>query len=590
MKRVMVVAGSMSCLLALVVAMSKAPSVVALTKFDKNHLKSKMDSHVHPTTATLENVVTALHSIQSVSSAGNPIKNKMEIGGKEHSDEKTQGESADGFTVKERPELAKSRRCKGDECQECTSKTECWFGVDVLEDVVRPGATEKANAGRMHIDVSSSSSFTSFAFDVWTRCTSGAGKWMFGLERLANGKLSVFQDSALFWEFSTPVTQDHLATGYKWPEYTGIPSAGNDRLHVVFSPNSNGQASSAEVLLLAWQVDSYVEECLAVKDCMGILGDGGEAGYELRNKNEEQLTCLEGKTASLSLAVAGKCNEWLACLPIQRQLFLRTVLRSVLVKGPATGAAPAVAAPAGAAPAGAAPAGAAPAGAAPAETAPAGAAPAGAAPAGAAPTSTAPAPPAAKATSLVWNPDAVCGCSGQWCSWAKAASRAKWLTDAGMSEADAREKVMKEFPAQFKVAASLADLHGSCVDPALDDPESWECECVEEMTGTCGGVDEECFRGLLCKNANICAEWKQTHCPESLIESLAKRSTRSTSFGQSYGDRQPRHQVAGGSGALPVDARELLENRVVSINAAKETTHLSNTDGLDDTLTGKCSQ
>jgi len=172
-----------------------------------------------------------------------------------------------------------------------------------------------------------------------------------------------------------------------------------------------------------------------------------------------------------------------------------------------------------------------------------------------------------------------------------AGSRVKLLMGTGSSsKAAARKQVMKEFPSKLKGAASLEDLQASCVDPALDDPESWECECAEDMTATCGGVDEECFRGLLCKNANICAEWKQTHCPESLIESLAKRSTHSTSFGQSYGDRQPRHQVAGGSGALPVDARELLENRVVSINAAKETTHLSNTDGLDDTLTGKCSQ
>ena len=83
-----------------------------------------------------------------------------------------------------------------------------------------------------------------------------------------------------------------------------------------------------------------------------------------------------------------------------------------------------------------------------------------------------------------------------------------------MSEAAAREKVMKEFPSKFTVVASLAGLHGSCVDPALDDPESWECECVEQMTVKCGSVDEECFRGLLCKNVNICEAWKQ----ESVFE------------------------------------------------------------------------
>jgi len=190
----------------------------------------------------------------------------------------------------------------------------------------------------------------------------------------------------------------------------------------------------------------------------------------------------------------------------------------------------------------------------------------------------------AQATAM-WNPNVNCGGHS-------AGGRAKWLMDnRDMSEAAAREKVMKEFPAQFKAAASLVEMQASCIDPALADPESWECECVEEMTETCGGVDEECFRGLLCKNGNVCAEWKQTHCPASLIDSLVQRSNHSTSFGQSDGKNQHRRQAAGESGAISsADARELLEKRTVSINAATEVTRLSNIGGLDDTLSGKCAE
>jgi len=98
---------------------------------------------------------------------------KMEIGGEKHADEKN--DNPNDPVVSERPEFGKARRCKDEKCQECISKIECWHGVDVLEDVLRPGTTHRVNAGRMHIDAIPSSSFTSFAFDVWTRCASG--KW-----------------------------------------------------------------------------------------------------------------------------------------------------------------------------------------------------------------------------------------------------------------------------------------------------------------------------------------------------------------------------------------------------------------------------
>ena len=114
---------------------------------------------------------------------------------------------------------------------------------------------------------------------------------------------------------------------------------------------------------------------------MRLLGDGGEAGYELRNKNQAQLKCLEGEQESLSPAVAVKCNEWRACLPDKRQEFLKTFLRSLLRTTKITKAPP--------------------------------------------------------ATTKVWNPGAMCGGTS-------AASRAKWLENhRGMSEGAARKPFLK---------------------------------------------------------------------------------------------------------------------------------------------------
>jgi len=59
------------------------------------------------------------------------------------------------------------------------------------------------------------------------------------------------------------------------------------------------------------------------------------------------------------------------------------------------------------------------------------------------------------------------------------------------------------------------DEESSCVDPSIDDPESWNCDCMQSMERVCGKVDEVCFRGLMCKHPSICCSWKQTHCPAS---------------------------------------------------------------------------
>ena len=100
----------------------------------------------------------------------------------------------------------------------------------------------------MQIDVAPSSSFTSFAYDVWTRgCAHGA--WIFSVERLANGKVSIYRDSKLEKEVSRDITRDHIAkkaAGENYDaQYRVINACGIKRFRVVFSPYRNGQQSSA---------------------------------------------------------------------------------------------------------------------------------------------------------------------------------------------------------------------------------------------------------------------------------------------------------------------------------------------------------
>jgi len=97
----------------------------------------------------------------------------------------------------------------------------------------------------------------------------------------------------------------------------------------------------------------------------------------------------------------------------------------------------------------------------------------------------------------------------------------------------------------------------NCVHPAVDDPESWDCECADDMFNTCNedaSDVEDCLNKLMCANSNVCGSWKQDHCESSSSSLMAQRSIKN------------------------------------DINAATEVTRLPNLGGLDDTLSGKCAE
>merc|ERR1719424_159864 len=87
----------------------------------------------------------------------------------------------------------------------------------------------------------------------------------------------------------------------------------------------------------------------------------------------------------------------------------------------------------------------------------------------------------------------------------------------------------------------VAKVDRSCFDPANEDPESWDCECLQGMIDTCGGLDEECIKGLMCNNGKVCLTWKQEQCSAAQITShhaslLARRVHANTEISDNLGE------------------------------------------------------
>jgi hypothetical protein len=103
----------------------------------------------------------------------------------------------------------------------------------------------------------------------------------------------------------------------------------------------------------------------------------------------------------------------------------------------------------------------------------------------------------------------------------------------------------------------------NCQDPSVSDPETWDCDCFENMKQTCGGVDQACFNRLMCSHPNICSSWKESNCghfSSSMLEIGADGSTQ-----------------------------EKTQKRLMRRATVEETATDLNKEGLDSSLEGKCS-
>jgi len=87
----------------------------------------------------------------------------------------------------------------------------------------------------------------------------------------------------------------------------------------------------------------------------------------------------------------------------------------------------------------------------------------------------------------------------------------------------------------------VTHVDSTCFDPASEDPEAWDCECLQGMIDKCGGLDEECIKGLMCDNGKVCLTWKQQQCSSAQINAhqtalLARRVHAITKISDNLGD------------------------------------------------------
>eukprot|EP00747_Dinoflagellata_sp_TGD_P212100 gnl/TRDRNA2_/TRDRNA2_85228_c0_seq1.p1 gnl/TRDRNA2_/TRDRNA2_85228_c0~~gnl/TRDRNA2_/TRDRNA2_85228_c0_seq1.p1 ORF type:complete len:525 (+),score=70.67 gnl/TRDRNA2_/TRDRNA2_85228_c0_seq1:75-1649(+) len=77
-----------------------------------------------------------------------------------------------------------------------------------------------------------------------------------------------------------------------------------------------------------------------------------------------------------------------------------------------------------------------------------------------------------------------------------------------------------------QVAASQPASDSHCIYPPAGDPESWKCDCMEEMLCRCreinrvhhlGGFSQAaCLRAQLCLHSLVCESWKTSSCGEQV--------------------------------------------------------------------------
>merc|ERR1712232_550766 len=62
-----------------------------------------------------------------------------------------------------------------------------------------------------------------------------------------------------------------------------------------------------------------------------------------------------------------------------------------------------------------------------------------------------------------------------------------------------------------------------CMNPLVEDPESWDCDCYEVMHTRCDDISSlpvvqpvyslsDCLRALLCHHDGVCGFWKDEFC------------------------------------------------------------------------------
>eukprot|EP00747_Dinoflagellata_sp_TGD_P113263 gnl/TRDRNA2_/TRDRNA2_171665_c2_seq4.p1 gnl/TRDRNA2_/TRDRNA2_171665_c2~~gnl/TRDRNA2_/TRDRNA2_171665_c2_seq4.p1 ORF type:complete len:280 (-),score=44.26 gnl/TRDRNA2_/TRDRNA2_171665_c2_seq4:255-1094(-) len=123
-----------------------------------------------------------------------------------------------------------------------------------------------------------------------------------------------------------------------------------------------------------------------------------------------------------------------------------------------------------------------------------------------------------------------------------------------------------------------ADPAQQCIDPRTSDPESWDCDCFEEMHRRCeelgasqefafGGFGDLCLRAQYCMSDNVCGHWNSKICDDPLIQQLQGLLQDIDGDSESEGDsalfglQSERHNMTVANENQGVEKRFALVNR-----------------------------
>jgi len=234
----------------------------------------------------------------------------LEFGGAQH--------GADQYGWQYRPEDFHSEICSHGVCSACDRQEDCWHGQ---EGWPRDGLFNAQN-GNFRVELGSDSPSGDRRATLWLRCEDDEdvlSKWWVAKDRVTNGVLTVQIDGKTVKEYQAdPPTRRRWGSPRRRrtsaDPLPALPVGQGKRDHTLtlnFHPASAGSSADAVIRVYA-DVDPWVEKCMGEHFCLGLLGDGTPAGFELRNNNTEQLRCLDDKP--MSTALATKCSEWKSCM------------------------------------------------------------------------------------------------------------------------------------------------------------------------------------------------------------------------------------------------------------------------------------
>jgi len=127
----------------------------------------------------------------------------------------------------------------------------------------------------------------------------------------------------------------------------------------------------------------------------------------------------------------------------------------------------------------------------------------------------------------------------------------KWeacLNDNGVSKQ--RLQALLEASSIPTVATQASEITGNCLQPANDDPESWECECAGDLDAVCSPSSPNlahCYLQQMCNYHDICQSWKDQKCQNIL---LSTHNVTVQGDMEVSKDMQGRRQTTGNTSSL----------------------------------------